>query len=111
MLKLGNYEIFALRIGLDKSLYQNWFRSLDIRTQARVFDRAKRLGKGQFGDYKKIDHGLYELRFFFGPGYRVYFGERRGKIILLLNGGDKASQTHDIRMAKQYWEIFQEDNQ
>jgi putative addiction module killer protein len=110
VLKPGIYQVLAFRIGPDKCPYQDWFRSLDIKTQARIFDRVKRLEKGQFGDYKKIDHSLYELRFFFGPGYRVYFGQRRGKLILLLTGGDKASQTRDIRMARLYWKMFQEDN-
>jgi len=54
--------------------------------------------------------GLYELRLVFGPGYRVYFGELRGKVILLLTGGDKPTQKRDIKMAKYYWKIFLEDN-
>jgi putative addiction module killer protein len=45
--------------------------------------------KGQFGDCKAIDRSLYELRLFFGPGYRVYFGEHDGKTVLILAGGDR----------------------
>jgi putative addiction module killer protein len=47
--------------------------------------------------------GLSELRMFFGPGYRVYFGEEGDNIVLLLCGGDKSSQAQDIEAAKAYW--------
>jgi putative addiction module killer protein len=110
VLKPRNYKVAEFHVGPDKSPYWDWFRSLDKKTQTRIFDRVKRLERGQFGDYKKIDHSFYELRFFFGPGYRVYFGDHRGTLILLLAGGDKASQARDIRTAKQYWKTFQEDN-
>jgi putative addiction module killer protein len=57
--------------------------------QARVLARVARMKKGQFGDCKAIDRSLYELRLFFGPGYRVYFGEHDGKTVLILAGGDR----------------------
>ena len=110
MLKPGDYRVEAFQVGPDKSPYEVWLRSLDKRTRVRIVERVRRLEKGQFGDYKKIDHSLYELRFFFGPGYRIYFGNYRGTLILLLTGGDKKSQARDIRTAQQYWKIFQEDN-
>ena len=65
---------------------------------------------GQFGDCKAIDRSLYELRLFFGPGYRVYFGEHDGKTVLLLAGGDKSTQSKDIKKAKEYWETYLEDH-
>lgn len=68
------------------------------------------MARGQFGDCKAIGRGLYELRLFFGPGYRVYFGEHQGRIILILNGGDKSTQRKDIKRAKEYWESYLEDN-
>jgi putative addiction module killer protein len=110
VLKPGNYKVLAFHLEPEKSPYLDWFRTLDTTTKGRVFDRVQRLAAGQFGDYKKIDRSLYELRFFFGPGYRIYFGEHRGNIIILLTGGSKTSQTRDINKAKQYWKIYQEDN-
>ena len=110
MLKPGNYGVQAFQVGSEKSPYEDWLQSLDKGTRVRIVDRVRRLEKGQFGDYKKIDHSLYELRFFFGPGYRIYFGDYRGTLILLLTGGDKKWQARDIRTAQQYWKIFQEDN-
>ena len=65
---------------------------------------------GQFGDCKAIDRSLYELRLFFGPGYRVYFGEHAGNTVLILAGGDKSTQSKDIRKAKEYWKIYLEDH-
>jgi len=65
---------------------------------------------GQFGDYKRISHQLYELRLFFGPGYRVYFGEQRSEVIIILAGGDKSTQQRDIKKAKDYWKAYLEQN-
>lgn len=109
MLKPETYEVLVFHDGSGKSPYLIWLRSLDLKVQERILDRVTRLEKGQFGDYKKIDKNLYELRFFFGPGYRIYFGEQQSKLILLLTGGDKSSQTKDITKAKQFWKTFQED--
>jgi putative addiction module killer protein len=53
---------------------------------------------------------LYELRLFFGPGYRVYFGEHDGKTVLILAGGDKSTQSKDIKKAKEYWKTYLEDH-
>jgi putative addiction module killer protein len=110
VLKPGIYQVLVFHDGSHKSPYLSWLSSLDLKTQERIFDRVTRLERGQFGDYKKIDNNLYELRFFFGPGYRVYFGERGGKLILLLTGGDKSSQNRDITKARQDWKAFKEDN-
>ena len=51
-----------------------------------------------------------ELRFHFGPGYRVYFAREAGRIIVLLTGGDKDSQEKDIRTSIQYLENFRRRN-
>ena len=56
---------------------------------------------GNVGDAKSVGDGVFELRFDFGPGYRVYYTEREGEIIVLLAGGDKSSQKQDIEKAKQ----------
>lgn len=63
--------------------------------------RFDRLKDGNFGDYKQLDEYLYELRFNFGSGYRVYYTLENNVIVLLINGGDKKSQVKDIKMAKE----------
>lgn len=57
-----------------------------------------------FGDCKPVGNGIRELRIDYAKGYRVYFKETNGKIIILLIGGDKSSQQRDIEKAKKIWE-------
>lgn len=84
------------------SVYSGWFRSLRDRTaRTRIAARIIRMQAGNFGDAKSVGASLYELRLAFGPGYRVYYTRRSERIILLLCGGDKSSQSRDISRAKQ----------
>ena len=110
MLKPGNYEVIVLEDRSGESPYLDWLAKLDWKTQERILARVARMQRGQFGDCKALSGGLFELRLLFGPGYRVYFGEDKGRVILILNGGDKSSQRKDINRAKEYWKIYLEDN-
>lgn len=84
--------------------YDEWLWKLkDLRAKARIAARVDRAVRGNFGVYRHIDSGLYELKDDFGPGYRVYFGVDGDEIIILLAGGDKGSQDKDITKAKGYW--------
>ena len=58
------------------------------------------------GDCKPVGEGVSELRVDYGPGYRVYFGQKGRTLVVLLCGGDKRTQDRDIRLAKQYWREF-----
>lgn len=79
-----------------------WYERLkDRQAKARIAVRIRRMQFGNFGDAKSVGEGVSELRFAFGPGYRVYFTERNGEIIILLAGGDKSTQRRDIEKAKQ----------
>ena len=62
---------------------------------------------GNFGDCKSVGQGVFELRIAYGPGLRVYFGLVGADVVLLLVGGDKASQAKDIRFAQRCWKEFQ----
>jgi len=68
-----------------------------------------RIQIGNLGDYKSLGAGLFELRFHFGPGYRVYFGMDGESLILLLFGGNKANQLKDINKAFSYWRVYLEE--
>ncbi|MCA9840312.1 MAG: type II toxin-antitoxin system RelE/ParE family toxin [Trueperaceae bacterium] len=59
-----------------------------------------------FGDIEPVSDGVFELRFHFGPGYRIYYGKDGDKVIILLCGGIKKSQKRDIAKAKEYWEDY-----
>lgn len=63
---------------------------------------------GNLGDHHSVGEGVSELRFSFGPGYRIYYGIEDKKIILLLCGGDKSTQKRDIKKAIQYWKDYKE---
>ena len=75
----------------------------------RIGARIRRLEAGLYGDCEPVGEGVSELRMFFGPGYRVYFGEEAGNIVILLLGGDKSTQTQDIQTAQAYWKEYQTD--
>ena len=76
--------------------------------QARIRQRLRRLEQGHFGDVKYVGDEIYEMRFFFGSGYRVYYGMEEDQIIVLLCGGDKSTQSRDIEKAKEYWMDYKE---
>ena len=67
--------------------------------RARIAKRLDRLADGNFGDAKSVGDGVSELRFAFGPGYRVYYTVRGQVVVILLCGGDKHTQRRDIDRA------------
>ena len=82
--------------------FNKWFKGLkDIVVKRKVLARLDRLKNNNFGDFKRIDNNLFELRFFFGSGLRIYYTIRSKQVILLLVGGDKSNQSKDIKHAKQ----------
>ncbi|SRR5258706_16224203 len=90
-----------------KDPFREWLLSLrDVRARHKVIVRLKRLAFGHFADCRFLGNGVFEHRIHFGPGYRVYFGEDKGKLIILLCGGDKSSQPRDIEKARRYWEDY-----
>lgn len=91
--------------------FDAWFANLDAQTQARIDARLDRVSLGNFGDRKSIGAGVYELRFFFGPGYRVYYGLAGRRVVLLLVGGDKKGQNKDIQTAQRLWATYQNEQQ
>ncbi len=81
--------------------FADWLKRLrDRRAAARVAERLRRLSLGHAGDVKPVGDGVSELRIDYGPGYRVYFVRRGEAIVVVLFGGDKASQVRDIARAK-----------
>ncbi|MBE2202723.1 MAG: type II toxin-antitoxin system RelE/ParE family toxin [Chthoniobacterales bacterium] len=90
-----------------KEPFKEWLYGLrDVDGRKRILARLSRLAQGNFGDCASVGDGVSELRMFFGPGYRVYFGEHDGAVVVLLCGGDKSSQSRDIEQAKTYWKEY-----
>jgi len=87
-----------------KSPFGEWLSKLRDRTaKAKIIDRLDRVAENNFGDYKSVGEGVYELRIHYANGYRIYYGRESHVIILLLCGGDKTTQAKDIRKAIEYW--------
>ena len=97
------YEVLRYQARNSRQPFTEWFLSFkDKNVQTSILDRIDRLKVGNFGDYKRVGNGVSELRIHFGPGYRIYFGIDGEKIIILLCGGDKSSQSVDIYQAQTY---------
>lgn len=81
--------------------YSDWFARLrDRNAKVRIDIRVRRLSLGNPGDVKPVGEGVSELRIDYGPGYRVYFAQQGGTLIVLLAGGDKSTQERDINIAR-----------
>ena len=82
------------------NVYLDWINSLADRVvRARIQMRVDRLAHGNPGQYRNLSDGVSELKIDVGPGYRVYYTERGGELIVLLAGGDKSTQQRDIKAA------------
>lgn len=80
--------------------FAKWLDGLnDIRAHARVLARIERLAGGNPGDVKPVGEGVLELRIDYGPGYRVYYKKQGRSLIILLAGGDKRTQSRNIKTA------------
>lgn len=88
--------------------YLKWFDKLkDNKDAARIEYRIRRIeSDGNFGIIEPVDDGVYEFKFYFGPGYRVYFGKKNNQLIIPLMGGHKGTQKRDIEKAKNIGKII-----
>ena len=81
-------------------IYAKWLDGLrDVRARARVLVRVERLAAGNPGDVKPVGEGVSELQIDYGSGYRVYYKKLGRRVVILLAGGDKRTQTDDVRTA------------
>ena len=103
-------QILVYKTSSGKCPYDDWFYRLDKTMQARIEKRLERVEEGNYGDFKKLDSDISELRFAFGSGYRIYFTEADNIVIILLCAGDKSTQKDDIKKAKKYLEDLIERN-
>ena len=97
---MQTYEIEYLKLPNRKSPLTEWLNSLDGSFRKRINQRILRIEEGNFGDHKKLSEDISELRFDFGKGYRIYYTEINGVVVLLINGGDKSDQSKDIEKAQ-----------
>ena len=82
-------------------VFDKWLNKLKNRTvKNKVLARLARIEVGNFGDHKSLADGLFELRFHFASGIRVYYTINGQEVVILINGGDKSTQSNDIVKAK-----------
>jgi putative addiction module killer protein len=88
-----------MRVSMTE-VYRDWINDLkDRAARARIQMRVDRLAHGNPGQHRNLTYGVSELKIDIGPGYRVYYTERNGELIILLAGGDKSTQQQDIKTA------------
>jgi putative addiction module killer protein len=83
--------------------FDKWLRKLkNLRAKAKILFRIQKIENDEhFGNCEPVGNGIRELKIDYAKGYRMYFKESDGKIIILLIGGDKATQQRDIEKAKE----------
>jgi putative addiction module killer protein len=82
------------------SQFTAWLdRLTDLNARARIQARIQRLAGGNPGHHRDLKLGVSELKIDVGPGYRVYYTQKQDVLIILICGGDKSSQTKDIKLA------------
>ncbi len=98
------YEIKSTKI------FSKWLSKLkDMRGRIAIARRIERMERGNFGDVKSVGTHISELRVTTGPGYRVYFTKKEERIIILLVGGDKSTQSGDIKRAEELSEEYKNE--
>lgn len=101
-------EILIYETESGRAPFTEWMDTLEEnqkRLYGIIMQRIDRVEAGNFGDCQPVGEGVSELRVDYGPGYRVYFGELED-LVILLNGGTKATQRADIKTARRLWRSF-----
>jgi len=89
-----------------RSPYAAWFDSLNAVAAAKVAKALARISHGNFSNVKGVGSGVFEYKFDFGPGYRIYFGKDGETKVILLGGGMKRRQQRDINAALGNWQDY-----
>ena len=95
---------------LETEEFVHWIRHLkDRMAKLTIAKRLQRIrDHGHLGDVAPIGQGVSELRVHYGPGYRIYLLQEGDVLIVLLSGGDKDSQTKDIKRAIELAQAWRE---
>jgi len=103
------YEVRHYLTSQGKDPFGQWRSGIrDIKAAIAIDRRINRLELENFGDHKFCRDGVWELRIDLGPGYRIYYAISGARLIILLTGGGKKSQSADIDKACEYWLDWQQ---
>ena len=98
------FEVLRYRREDGREPFTEWLNAVrDKLAQARIRVRLRQVEAGSLGDCEPVGEGVIELRIHVGAGYRVYCGRHGKAVVLLLCGGNKGSQTADIKRTKELW--------
>jgi putative addiction module killer protein len=87
--------------------FNAWLNGLrNSKARQVIAKRIDIMSSGSLGETRSLGDSLFEAKIHYGPGYRLYFINRGGRIIVLLCGGDKSTQKHDIKRAKELAKEF-----
>ena len=102
-----NKRIVSYQTVDGRSPFEEWLNSLrDFEGAARIRMRLDRVRFGNLGLTRFVGRGVFEMKFPFGPGYRIYFGQDGLDTVVLLCGGHKSTQSKDILKAYDYWKEY-----
>lgn len=111
MLPVGELELLMYQDTHGWRPFAYWLQCLDLCAAQKVTDVLQRMAAGNLGDVKSVGAGVLERRINWGPGYRVYFGRDGARLIILLGGGTKQQQEHDIEEAHSKWADYKRRRQ
>ncbi len=101
--------MIELRGYIDESgnkRFAEWLERLDATAAAKVTIALARMEQGNFSKVTGVGSGVFEYRIDFGPGYRIYFGKDRHRLVILIGGGTKKRRQQDIAAAKECWATY-----
>jgi putative addiction module killer protein len=106
MLPSKPFEVLLYRNVRGRSPFQEWFEKLDVLAARKVTTALTGFESGNFSDSKNLNGGIWDRRIHSGPGYRVYYGMDLQRLVILLTGGTKKTQTVDIRKTRVMWNEY-----
>jgi len=110
MTNVTERTIKLLEVRPGFSPFETWIERIRDRvTRIKILSAIARLANPNYRGFKGVSGGVQELRIYYGPGYRVYFGLKGNLLILLLGGGDKQSQQRDIHEAQTNWKKYKDE--
>ena len=106
---MNKFELLTYETETGVRPFEYWYESIkDPVTRFKISSRISRIKTGNLGDWKPLQDGVNELRVHYGSGFRIYFSKIENVVLLLLCGGDKGSQSKDIKKAKEYLKHYME---
>ena len=103
------YQILYLIRKDGNSPFRKWLKALDVQSRMRVNKSVRKIALGNFGDWKNVGKGVFELRLHFGPGYRIYFAKVKDVLVVLIAGGTKKTQEKDIKKAQELLREYKDE--